>query len=138
MAAGKTFRFNSPFLFVKHARAYLNPGQASSIALTTGANPNWSVIAGYAAGLHGMMRNLALNLAPLRVNLIIPGAMLTPLWDGMEREKREGLMEVMRGRCTLGRLGRAEDVAEAYLYVMKDRNVAGSVVESNGGLFLTL
>ena len=63
-------RFNSPILLAKHAPKYLNPGPASSITLTTGSvsrkpNKDWSIVAGYAAGLHGIMRNLALDLAPV-------------------------------------------------------------------------
>lgn len=135
-------RFNSPLLLAKHAPKFLNPGPASSITLTTGSvsrkpNKDWSVVASYATGLHGMMRNLALDLAPVRVNLISPGAVVTPMWDGMPREKAESFMEHIKGKCTTGEVGRPEDVAESYLYVMRDRNVSGSVVDTNGGCLLT-
>ena len=135
-------RFNSPLLLAKHAPGHLNPGPASSITLTTGAvsskpNKDWSVITGYATGLHGMTRNLALDLAPIRVNLISPGAVMTPLWDGMTAQRREEVLAGMQGRCTTGEVGRPEDVAESYLYVMRDRNVSGSVIDTNGGCLLT-
>ena len=135
-------RFNSPLLLAKHAPRYLNPGPASSITLTTGVvsrKPikDWSIVTGYATGLHGMMRNLALDLAPVRVNLISPGAVLTPLWDGMTEEMREGFMTHVKQNCTTGEVGRAEDVAESYLYVMRDWNVSGSVIDTNGGSLLT-
>ena len=94
-------------------------------------------MASYATGLHGMMRNLALDLAPIRVNLISPGAVLTPLWDGMPKEKMESFKEHFRGKCTTGELGRPEDVAESYLYAMRDWNVSGSVIDTNGGVLLT-
>jgi hypothetical protein len=56
-AAGH-IRFFVPLLVAKHASAYLSPGPESSIILTTGTVsdhpiPDWSVIASYAAGLHG-------------------------------------------------------------------------------------
>ena len=135
-------RFNSPLLLAKHAPAHLNAGPASSITLTTGAvstkpHRDWSVVASYAAGLHGMTRNLALDLAPVRVNLVSPGAVRTPLWDGMEAERREAVLGGARARCTTGEVGRPEDVAESYLYVMRDRNVTGSVIDTNGGSLLT-
>jgi len=68
-------RFYAPLLVAKHAVKHLNPGPASSITLTTGSvsekpNKHWTVVASYATGLHGMIRNLALDLAPTRVNLI--------------------------------------------------------------------
>jgi NAD(P)-dependent dehydrogenase (short-subunit alcohol dehydrogenase family) len=57
---------------------------ASSIMLTTGTLterpiPNLSVVASYAAGLHGMTRNLALDLKPTRVNLVSLGMVDTDL-----------------------------------------------------------
>lgn len=134
--------FNSPLLLTKHTAKYLNPGPASSITLTSAVvsrKPikDWSVVASYATGLHGMMRNLAVDLAPVRVNLISPGAVLTPLWDGMPEEQRGAFLESEKGKCTTGEVGKPEDVAESYLYVMRDRNVSGSVIDTNGGSLLT-
>lgn len=123
-------RFNSPLLLAKHAPAYLNPGPTSSLTLTTGSisrkpSKDWSVVASYAAGLHGMMRNLALDLAPRRVNLVSPGLVLTPLWEGLEGGRREAFLKRVEWKCTTGRVGRPEDVAEGYIYLMRDRNVTG-------------
>ncbi len=84
-----------------------------------------------------MTRNLALDLAPIRVNLISPGAVMTPLWDDMPQDKREALMEELGKKCTTGAVGRPEDVAESYLYVMRDWNCSGSVIDTNGGGLLT-
>lgn len=135
-------RFNSPLLLAKHAAKYLNPGPASSITLTTGSVSEkpikgWSIVASYATGLHGMTRNLALDLAPVRVNLISPGPVLTPFWDGMPEEQRDTSLESVKDKCTTGEVGKPEDVAESYLYVMRDRNVSGSVIDTNGGSLLT-
>lgn len=135
-------RFNSPLLLAKHAPQYLNPGPTSSITLTTGVishkpSKDWTMVAGYAAGLHGMMRNLALDLAPIRVNLISPGAVLTPLWDGMPEDVKDNAIARFGEACTTGQVGRPEDVAESYLYVMRDWNVSGSVIDTNGGSLLT-
>lgn len=94
-------------------------------------------MASYAAGLHGMTRNLALDLAPVRVNLISPGAVLTPLWDGMSEEQKDAFLKSAKGKCTTGEVGKPEDVAESYLYVIRDRNVSGSVIDTNGGSLLT-
>ncbi|KAK0513122.1 hypothetical protein JMJ35_004108 [Cladonia borealis] len=135
-------RFNAPLLLAKHVRKYLNDGPASSIVLTTGSvsqrpRKDWSVIAGYATGLHGITRNLALDLAPIRVNLVSPGAVLTPLWDGMPKEQLEEFMANLRQKLPTGEIGNAEDVAESYLYAMRDQNCTGSVIDTNGGGLLT-
>lgn len=94
-------------------------------------------MASYASGLHGMTRNLALDLAPMRVNLISPGAVLTPLWDCIPEDTRESFLKDTKAKCTTGEVGRPEDVAESYLYVMRDWNVSGSVIDTNGGSLLT-
>lgn len=135
-------RFFAPLLVAKHAKAHLNPGPASSITLTTGVvsekpMKDWSVVASYATGLHGMTRNLALDLAPIRVNLISPGVVLTPLWDDMTQDKREALIEDSGKKYTTGVIGKPEDVAESYLYAMRDWNCSGSVIHTNGGGLLT-
>lgn len=51
---------------------YVQKSFKSSYTITTGGisekpMPDWSVIAGYAGGLHSMVRNLALDLRPVRV-----------------------------------------------------------------------
>ena len=135
-------RFFAPLLIAKHAKKILNPGSKSSITLTTGTidkkpQKDWSIIASYGAGLHGMIRNLALDLAPIRVNLVSPGAVLTPLWDSMEPEARGNMMEQLKKNTTTGSVGKPEDVAESYLYCMKDWNCTGSVIDTNSGTLLT-
>ena len=134
-------RFFGPLFVGKYAAKYLNPGPASSYTLTTGAVsqrpiPQWTVIAGYAGGLHSMMRNLALELAPIRVNLISPGAVLTELWDTIPAQDRGFFMKDLEGKMVTGQIGKPEDVAESYLYVMRDQNVTGSVIDTNGGALL--
>ncbi|KAL1967360.1 hypothetical protein VTN77DRAFT_3144 [Rasamsonia byssochlamydoides] len=130
-------RFMAPLLVAKLAPRFLKPSYTSSLILTTGAvsqKPiaNWSVIASYATGLHGMTRNLALDLKPLRVNLVSPGAVDTELW-GPDREK---LIAEFAKTAHLGKVATAEEVAESYIYLMKDTNATGSVVSTNGGSLL--
>jgi hypothetical protein len=34
------------------------------------------------------------------------------------------------------KIGKVEDVAEAFLYAMKDRNLTGSMISTNGGALI--
>jgi NAD(P)-dependent dehydrogenase (short-subunit alcohol dehydrogenase family) len=136
-------RFFAPFFVAKEAVAHLNAGPASSITLTTGSVsekpvPNWTVVASYASAMHGMTRGLALDLKPVRVNLISPGGVDTELWVNWlgNKERAQAVMEGMKASVATGEIGRVEDVVESYLYVLKDRNVTGSVVRTDGGVFL--
>ncbi|EXJ67145.1 uncharacterized protein A1O5_09792 [Cladophialophora psammophila CBS 110553] len=136
-------RFFAPFFVAKEAVPYLAPGPASSITLTTGSVsekplPNWAVVASYASGLYGMTRSLALELKPVRVNLISPGGVDTELWEASlgDKGKVKAALDGMRAHVATGEVGRVEDVVEAFLYVLKDRNVTGTCIRSDGGVFL--
>jgi NAD(P)-dependent dehydrogenase (short-subunit alcohol dehydrogenase family) len=140
---GGMVRFFAPFLICKYAFAnkLINPGPKSSITLTTGSisqkpKANWSIPAGYAGGLHSMTRQLAVDLKPIRVNLISPGPIDTPLWDWLEADAKKKMFETTGKMLLTGRVGQVEDVTEAYLYLMKDQNVTGSVLSTNGGSIL--
>ena len=134
-------RFFAPLLVAKYARKYFSSGPAASYTMTSGSIsehpiPAWSVVAGYASGLHAMTRNLALDLAPIRVNLVIPGAVETPLWEQIHGDQMEEMKKKFVVKMATGRIGRPEDVAESYLYVMRDHNLTGSTISTNGGELL--
>lgn len=134
-------RFFGPLIVAKLAPKFLNPGPKSSITLTTGSvsqkpRPDWSVVASFATGLHGMTRGLALDLKPIRVNLISPGAVETELWDALPADKREAMFKSTAAAVPTGVLGKPEDVAETYIYCMRDHNVTGTVISSNSGALL--
>ncbi|KIW11152.1 hypothetical protein PV08_10452 [Exophiala spinifera] len=136
-------RFFAPFFVTKYARERLVPGVASSVTLTTGGvsekpSPNWAAITPWMTGLHGMCRQFALDLAPLRVNIVSPGAVRTELWDTVitDPKVREAAIETYAKKMATGQVGNVDDVAESYLYLMKDKNVTGTVIRSDGGAFL--
>ncbi|OBT76555.1 hypothetical protein VF21_05371 [Pseudogymnoascus sp. 05NY08] len=93
----------------------------------------WSIVASYAAGLHGMTRNLALDLKPIRVNLVSLGIIDTEIWAHMSAEQKEKMFKGISAKVPTGKVGMPEDVAEAYLWLMKDSNVTGIVTYSDSG-----
>lgn len=120
----------------------MNPGPKSAIILTTGAvseRPisNWTVVCSYATGLQGMTRNMALDLQPLRVNLVSPGAVDTELWAGMSDEQKKAMFEELEKKTPVGKVGTVEDVTEAFLYLMRDHNITGAMISTSGGHLLT-
>jgi NAD(P)-dependent dehydrogenase (short-subunit alcohol dehydrogenase family) len=131
-------RFFAPLLVAKHAARVLPKSPSSSLTLTTGSVsehpiPNWTVVGSYASGLHAMTRGLALDMKPVRVNLVSPGAVETPLWGDMDKEAFEKMKKSFEARTTTGVFAQPEDVAEAYIYLLKDQNVTGSMISTNGG-----
>jgi NAD(P)-dependent dehydrogenase (short-subunit alcohol dehydrogenase family) len=104
-------RFIAPLLVAKIGSRYLKQVPESSIIFTAGVvaekpMPGWSVVASYAAGLHGMVRNLAVDLKPVRVNLVSPGPVDTELWRGMGDGAKKKMFEEIMGRVPTGHVGR--------------------------------
>ena len=88
------------------------------------------------AGLLGLMRSLALELAPkrIRVNAIAPGTIDTDLLSNYTEEmKRKRAAEI-----PLGRLGTPEDVAKVCLFLASDLSsyITGETIHVNGGLYI--
>lgn len=134
-------RFFAPLFIGKYAPKYLSAGPKSSITITTGAVserpiPNWTVVNSYATGLQGMVRGLALDLKPIRVNLVSPGAVDTELWKSMPEEQKKGMFEVLAKKTLVGSVGKVEDVTESFLYLMKDLNITGAMISTSGGHLL--
>jgi len=134
-------RFFAPLFVGKYAPKYLKGGRESSITFTTGAvseRPigNWSLIGSFATGLHGMTRGLALDLKPIRVNLVSPGAVVTELWNHMTEQQRSQYFKSVEEKLPTGKVGQVTDVVESYLYALKDQNLTGSMISTNGGHLL--
>ncbi|KAI9683298.1 MAG: hypothetical protein M1822_006163 [Bathelium mastoideum] len=136
--AGMT-RFFAPMFIGKHCRAHLRPGPRASVVFTSGTVtqkpfPGWASGA-INGGMHMLSRQLALDYAPLRFNIVCPGAVETELWDSLPGD-RQALLKGMGAKLPTGRVGRVEDVAEAYLYAMRDENTTGAIIDTNGGALL--
>lgn len=85
-----------------------------------------------------MTRGLALDLKPIRVNLVSPGAVDTELWtsSGFTEEQKQGFLKQTAEKLPTGRVPGPDDIAEAYLYLLKDQNITGSMISTNGGHLL--
>jgi NAD(P)-dependent dehydrogenase (short-subunit alcohol dehydrogenase family) len=93
----------------------------------------------YGGAVEGMARGLAVDLLPIRVNCVAPGAILTKPLDSIPAEKRQSVLEQieqMSKDTLMGRVGTLADAAEAYIYLMKDGFCTGSLVHSDGGRLL--
>ncbi|GAA1040523.1 SDR family oxidoreductase [Streptomyces sp. TR1341] len=121
---------------VKYGAGSIREG--GSIVLTTGTAgnrplPGSSVVSALCGAMESLTRALALELAPLRVNVVAPGVVRTELWRELPEAEREGLYSAAAGSLPVGRVGEPADVAEAYLYLMRGGYSTGSVVVVDGG-----
>ncbi|MGI5438928.1 SDR family oxidoreductase [Streptomyces shenzhenensis] len=138
---GRARRFLDTRLWGAYAAVkYRAPGirEGGSVVLTTGAAgrrplPGTSVAASLCGAMESLTRALALELAPLRVNVVSPGLVRTDLWREMPQDDRAGLFASSAAALPVGRVGTPEDIAEAYLYLMRGGYSTGSVVVVDGG-----
>ncbi len=125
---------------IKHAAPRIRPG--GSIGLTTGTVgqrpvPGAALAAAGAGAAEGLVRGLAVELAPVRVNAVRAGAFRTPLWDGVPEPQREALLARLAQRTLTGTIGEPEQIAAAHIYLMHNQYVTGTVQTVDGGLLLT-
>ena len=116
--------------------------QQCSLTFTSGAladrpAPGMAPLTAFGCGMIGVVRGLAVELAPLRINAIFPGPIDTEMFSVFKEEERKAFTEKVASRTLLQRLGRPEETAEAYLYVLKDSFVTGETINTNGGYLLT-
>lgn len=134
-------RFIAPIMLAKLLPRYIRQSYESSLTLTGGTNsakpsPGWAVTAGVGAGVEGVMRGLAVDLKPVRVNLVSLGAVHTELFNSLPRDNLDAILEKYRKSTLTNTVGRPQDVAEAYLYCMRDYLIDGTIVSTDGGRLL--
>ena len=93
-----------------------------------------SMISSVCGAAEALTRSLAVELAPLRVNLVCPGLVKTDSWDGMAANAREAMFQRAEQNLLVGRAGAAEDLAEAYVYLMRNGFSTGQIVVADGGV----
>ena len=85
------------------------------------------------AGVLGLTRTLAIDYGPdIRVCAVLPGAILTPLWNGAPEEDRRRFAQLVPAK----RLGTGEDVANAVLFLASDEAsfITGTALTVDGGM----
>jgi NAD(P)-dependent dehydrogenase (short-subunit alcohol dehydrogenase family) len=121
---------------IKHGAPRLREG--GSVVLTNGMvahrpQKGRPISTAMAGGIEHLTRALAVDLAPIRVNAVCPGAIRTGVWDSMPAETREAQIAAITRRLPIARIGEPSEVAEAYLYLMKAGYTTGQVLLVDGG-----
>ena len=135
--------FRGPYFTTQTSLPYLNDG-ASIIYNTSITNvkgmPGMSVYAATKAALRSLVRTLTVELAgrKIRVNAISPGPIETPIWGKMnlpEEAVKEFGANILQ-QVPLGRMGQADEVANAVLFLGSNDSsyITGIELPVDGGL----
>jgi NAD(P)-dependent dehydrogenase (short-subunit alcohol dehydrogenase family) len=140
----KVIRTNitSVFFTVQSALPFLNDGASiilNGSVISVLGNPGYSAYAASKAGVRAMARVMASELSPrgIRVNVVAPGAIRTPIWGAaIATPEAEKAFEARIARTTpLGRIGEPEHIAKTVLFLASDdaAHIQGQELFVDGG-----
>lgn len=132
-------RYWGAYTSIKYAAPLIRTGGSISlISGTANARPGkgWSIASSICGAVEGLVRAMAVELAPIRVNSVVPGVIETNLWNGMSEENKAALFQSMADTLLVGRAGQAEDIALAFVYLMKQKFGTGQNIVVDGGTLL--
>lgn len=130
-------KFWGTFNVARAAANYINKDGAmvftSSMAIYRPSKNGGSIMNAASAAVAVFSKALALEIAPVRVNVVAPGVVATGVWT----EDQKGSYEDWATKTLpVGHLGSAEELANAYLSLLTNPYMTGSVITVDGGLTL--
>jgi NAD(P)-dependent dehydrogenase (short-subunit alcohol dehydrogenase family) len=100
-------------------------GRRPAVGLTVGGT--------LTVGSPALTRNLALEIAPIRVNLIAAGFVDTPLSASLLGDQVEARRAELREKLPIGRVVGPEDVAALAVHLMTNTALTGATFDIDGG-----
>jgi NAD(P)-dependent dehydrogenase (short-subunit alcohol dehydrogenase family) len=124
---------------VRHGANHLS--EDGTIVLVSGsparrARPGQVSLSSVGAAVEALVRAVAAEISPRRLNVVSPGIIDTPMMPG-EGPKRAELLAKMTARHTIPRAGTAEEVAAGILFVILNDFVTGTTIDVDGGWLLS-
>jgi len=139
LRTGFDAKFWTHFSLAKEALPYLNASGSitfvSSISARA-ANPGTAGLSAINAAIEGLVRPLAVELRPRRVNAVSPGVIDTPWWNWMTGDQKREAFAKFANATPVGRIGKPEDVAQAIVFLIGNTFMTGCVLECDGGMRL--
>jgi NAD(P)-dependent dehydrogenase (short-subunit alcohol dehydrogenase family) len=95
--------------------------------------PGLAIITAMSAALPALIANLALEIAPIRVNLIAPGFVDTPLSAALLGDQLDARRAQLRDTLPIGRVVGPDDVAALAIHLMTNTALTGATYDVDGG-----
>jgi NAD(P)-dependent dehydrogenase (short-subunit alcohol dehydrogenase family) len=126
----------APILLAKYAAPRL-PAHGS-MTFTSGIaayrpRPKGVAVAAINAAIEGVVRAMAIELAPLRINAVSPGWVRTPIWEDVAGPDTDHMLASMAQRLPAGRVGTPGDIAHAIVFLLGNGYTTGTVLHVDGG-----
>jgi NAD(P)-dependent dehydrogenase (short-subunit alcohol dehydrogenase family) len=129
-------KFWGQYYAAKYGAPKIRPG--GSIVLFSGVYSirppaGFSSVAAVNGAIESLTRGLTVELAPLRVNAIVPGLVETPIYGQMPADQREAMFKQVAESLPARKIGQPEDIAQAVLFLMGNTFAAGTILVVDGG-----
>jgi NAD(P)-dependent dehydrogenase (short-subunit alcohol dehydrogenase family) len=95
--------------------------------------PGTAGLAALNGAVEALVKPLAAELAPIRVNGVSPGLVDTPWWRGLPAGDRQAYFQQAAAVLPTRRVATADDVAEVVVLAATNPNLTGTVIEADGG-----
>ena len=125
-----------PIAVAQHAVGRVRPGGTLLFMGGTGGRrrgPGLSLIGAGTAALPALIANLALEVAPIRVNLIAAGFVDTPLSAALLGDELENRRTQLRATLPIRRVVQPADVAALAVHIMTNTALTGATYDIDGG-----
>ena len=125
-----------PLHVARNAAAKLRPGGSLLFVGGTGARrpaAGLALASALTAALPALTKVLAIELAPVRVNLIAPGFVDTPLSATLLGDRLDERRDQLRATLPIGRVVGPEDVAALAVHLMTNTALTGATYDIDGG-----
>jgi NAD(P)-dependent dehydrogenase (short-subunit alcohol dehydrogenase family) len=125
-----------PLQVARHAIGKVRPGGTLLFMSGTGGRhtaPGLSLISAMTAALPALIKNIALEIAPIRVNLIAAGFVDTPLSATLLGDQIDARREQLRTTLPIQRVVEAADVATLAIHLMINTALTGATFDIDGG-----
>jgi NAD(P)-dependent dehydrogenase (short-subunit alcohol dehydrogenase family) len=97
------------------------------------AMPGTAGVAALNGAVEALVKPLAVELAPIRVNGVSPGVVDTPWWNGLPADARTAFFAQAAQVLPVRRIATADDIAEVVVLAATNVNTTGTVIETDGG-----
>jgi NAD(P)-dependent dehydrogenase (short-subunit alcohol dehydrogenase family) len=125
-----------PVQVARNATSKVRPGGTLLFMGGTGGRrtaPGLTLISALTTALPALTRNLALELAPIRVNLIAAGFVDTPLSAALLGDQLDARREQLRATLPIRRVVGPADIAALAVHLMTNTAVTGATFDIDGG-----
>jgi len=120
---------------VRYGTSYLSSD--GTIVLVSGSparrmKPGQIALSAVGGAVENLVRGVANEIAPRRINTVSPGLIDTPMFS-QEGKDRKAFIDSVTASHSIKRAGKPEEVAKGIIFVIENDFVSGTTVDVDGG-----